>query len=593
MAIEKTIVIKGDTNDAQQSFDALGVTIQEQTDITIQFEKELVDLEQQLKDTAKAGFNPKANDIKKQISGLKTAIKEQKVALKSLNNERKKANVALKSNFEEVTKNGGAVAVLDRLTGGLASQVRDSYEATKLFNFSLKSTRTALIATGIGAFVVALGLVVAYWDEIVELITGANAKLQKQIDLNTENIKVLDTQVTLLKEQEKLLELQGKSTTANRKEQERVLKLLAFENEDRLNSLKIQQELTKSKAIEFGFFDKIRLSLSSAGINTGFKLITEDEKTRLKEIQEGIDTATLRAVKLQQELIKINQPTEKEKKAIDDAKAIEQKAIDDETIRQEAILKIQDQYRLKKQDLEDVFEVDKLNRQLERELLELERLGAFEEQKLEVKRYYASLITKAENNIINQAELANKEIDDAEIEEENRRLQRQFDNAEKSRKLVEDVENAKRNALTRTSKLLIQLGGEAVTIGKGIAVSQVIDSGIEGVQNAYTSAQKSPITPFFPAYPLVQAGLAGAFSALQVKNILSSGNGVGGSVPSQVGVGGQSNFTPPSFNLLKGTGSNQIANSLQSQEPVEAYVVASNITKAQELGRNKISASSI
>ena len=69
MAIEKTIVIKGDTKDAQQSFDALGVTIQEQTDITIQFEKELADLEQQLKDTAKAGFNPKANDIKNRSQG--------------------------------------------------------------------------------------------------------------------------------------------------------------------------------------------------------------------------------------------------------------------------------------------------------------------------------------------------------------------------------------------------------------------------------------------------------------------------------------------------------------------------------------------
>ena len=76
------------------------------------------------------------------------------------------------SQFEEVTKNGGAIAILDQLTGGLASRVRDTFEATKLFNFSLKSMRTALIATGIGAFVVLLGTVVSYWDEITDFITG-------------------------------------------------------------------------------------------------------------------------------------------------------------------------------------------------------------------------------------------------------------------------------------------------------------------------------------------------------------------------------------------------------------------------------------
>ena len=591
MAIEKTIVIKGDTKDAQQSFDALGVTIQEQTDITIQFEKELADLEQQLKDTAKAGFNPKANDIKKQITGLKGAIKDQKIALKDLNNERKKANVALKSNFEEVTKNGGAVAVLDRLTGGLASQVRDSYEATKLFNFSLKSTRTALIATGIGAFVIALGLVVAYWDEIVELITGANKALQKQIDLNTENIKILDTQVTLLKEQEKLLELQGKSTTANRKEQERVLKLLSVENEARLNSLKTQQDITKSKAAEFSFFDKIRLATqASLGIGGTVSLISDDEKTRLKEIQTGIDEATLRAVKLKQQLIEINKPSATEQKKIDTAKSIEQKAIDDETLRQETILKVQETYRLKQQDIDDALRGQSLEREFERELEKLIALEATEEQQRELKLYYTRLIAEEQARLIQQyADVEEQDI----IDKEDRRLKREFDNAEKSRKLAEDVENAKRNTFTRTSKLLIQLGGEAAKVGKAIAVAQVIDSGIEGVQNAYTSAQKSPITPFFPAYPLVQAGLAGAFSALQVKNILSSGTGGGGQSPNTNIGGGQPSFTPPSFNLVQGTGSNQIANSLQSQPPVEAFVVASNVSTALELDRNKISASSI
>lgn len=42
----------------------------------------------------------------------------------------------------------------------------------KLFGNTLK---TALVATGIGALVVGLGLLIAYWDDIKEAVTGANA----------------------------------------------------------------------------------------------------------------------------------------------------------------------------------------------------------------------------------------------------------------------------------------------------------------------------------------------------------------------------------------------------------------------------------
>ena len=114
------------------------------------------------------------------ITTTTVAVDNLTKAEQKLNQESKK----VASEFENVTKNGGAIAILDQLTGGLASRVRDTFEATKLFNFSLKGMRTALIATGIGAFIVALGVVVAYWDEIVDFITGASAALKEQ-RLNT------------------------------------------------------------------------------------------------------------------------------------------------------------------------------------------------------------------------------------------------------------------------------------------------------------------------------------------------------------------------------------------------------------------------
>lgn len=157
-------------------------------------------------------------------------------------------------------------------------------------------------------------------------------------------------------------------------------------------------------------------------------------------------------------------------------------------------------------------------------------------------------------------------------------------------KLEEQVANAKESIANRTADLLIELAGKGSKIGKAIAVAQTIRSGIEGVQNAYSTAQKSPITALFPAYPIAQAGLAGAFSALQVKKILSTSD-IGGSSNG----GGQQPTNAPSFNLVQGTETNQIAQSINNQnnKPIQAYVTTGQVTTGQSLDRNKIDISSI
>jgi hypothetical protein len=143
------------------------------------------------------------------------------------------------------------MAILDTLTGGLATRMRDAFEATKLFNVSLKAMKTALIATGIGAFVVGLGLVVAYWDEISEAITGANKKLQENIDLNVELTSSLSLEESLIREQIKLLERKGNLTE---QEKESLLSNLDSQkklNQEALASLEKQQQLLKgNKSIE-------------------------------------------------------------------------------------------------------------------------------------------------------------------------------------------------------------------------------------------------------------------------------------------------------------------------------------------------------
>jgi len=164
---------------------------------------------------------------------------------------------------------------------------------------------------------------------------------------------------------------------------------------------------------------------------------------------------------------------------------------------------------------------------------------------------------------------------------------------QKEIELARAVSQAKRNDAKSTLDQIAQLAGQGSAIGKAVAVASATISGIEGVQNAFTTASKSPITTVFPAYPFVQAGLAAAFSAKQIQSIISTpsmgggGGGGGGSAPS----------TPsaPSFNVVGAAPENQLAQTIgqQEQKPVKAFVVSQEVSSQQALDRNIESSASL
>lgn len=137
---------------------------------------------------------------------------------------------------------------------------------------------------------------------------------------------------------------------------------------------------------------------------------------------------------------------------------------------------------------------------------------------------------------------------------------------------------------------IVSLAGEGSAIGKAAAVAQVTMAGIEGVSNAYKTAQASPITVLNPAYPVIQAALAGAMAASQLSAILavpkpskSGGGGGGGGNPA-----GATPPAPPAFNVVGAAPENQLAVALGQNEskPVKAFVVSNDVSTAQALDRN-------
>ena len=91
--------------------------------------------------------------------------------------------------------------------------------------------------------------------------------------------------------------------------------------------------------------------------------------------------------------------------------------------------------------------------------------------------------------------------------------------AENKLKLEKIKSDATKQSLQTGLDNLIGIAGQESDIGKAAAIAKVTMSTIEGVQNAYTTAQESPITVLFPGYPALMAGLAAGFGATQVAKI--------------------------------------------------------------------------
>jgi hypothetical protein len=178
------------------------------------------------------------------------------------------------------------------------------------------------------------------------------------------------------------------------------------------------------------------------------------------------------------------------------------------------------------------------------------------------------------------------------------------DEALKAKKLDKDVQNAKVQAAVGALQAIAAISAAFAgdnekaakrnfKIQKALSLATTVISGIEGVQNAFTTANKSPITALFPAYPFIQAGLAGAFSAAQLVAIGKSKFTPGGGPPPPpsvsgggggAGAGGGVSFTPPDLDFTEQQ-TQQIGQGDNETEPIKAYVIAGDVTTAQEANR--------
>ena len=158
---------------------------------------------------------------------------------------------------------------------------------------------------------------------------------------------------------------------------------------------------------------------------------------------------------------------------------------------------------------------------------------------------------------------------------------------QRSAKAVEDT----KVALAETSLgLLSKLAKDGSSLSKGIAVASALQNTYQGITAELAT---KTATPFEFGLKLANIATVSAIGFKSVKDILAT-NSTNASAGSSGGSSGATAPTAPSFNLVQGTGTNQIAQGLQSgNEPIKAYVVSSNVSTAQSLDRNIIDEASI
>jgi hypothetical protein len=150
-------------------------------------------------------FNPDAkfNALSRSITGLASGFSAVQGAMGLIGSESEDVQKTL-------LKVQSALALSQGLQG--LGEAKDSFIQLKAVALdSFKSIRAAIGSTGIGLLVVALGTVVAYWDDIKSAIGGVSSEQKKLNETSKADLNNAKEKLKTLNDQDNVLKLQGKS----------------------------------------------------------------------------------------------------------------------------------------------------------------------------------------------------------------------------------------------------------------------------------------------------------------------------------------------------------------------------------------------
>ena len=615
-----------------------------------------------------------------------------------------KAQEGLKETNQEIVSIEGNLdgvsAIGDKFTGGLVSGFTGALKSIKAVTMGFKSMKLAIISTGIGALVVALGslaaafttseegqnkfnklstvmgaivgnlvdlladlgekLIAAFenpqqalkdftklikdnlvnrFEGLLELIPqlgkavkllfegefaeagkvaiNANAKIVLGVENITEKVEeaIVATQ-DFIKEQETEAKLAAKvadmRAKADKIERELLVNRSKLESDIALLRLKARQEdefsaeVRKAALLEAQELEDQLLNQEKAAL-----VLRRDAQLQENEFsrsnKENLDKAAQATAEvnrlvarradiartLQRELNTINNQieaedkrlTDEERKRLEEIEALKQKQLQEEIKREEQ------QFNL----LQELT-----NTEQEQEIFKLMQQY---DKKFELAVGNAELEKALAEQQANDISAINKKFDDKRVADN----KVANDKIKANEKALQDAKfqlaSSALNSISALANLVAQDNEQkakaAFNINKAVGIAQVGINTSQAIMKA--AAETTDFTPIqaLRTGNMIAMGVAGALqiAAIAKQKFQPQGGGTS-TASSSVSTGGVAGGTsapsqPPSFNVVGQSGFNQIAGALSQQGPVQAFVVASEVTTQQQLDNAIVSTATL
>jgi hypothetical protein len=587
-------------------------------------------------------FNPDAkfSALSGSLSGVASGFSavEGSLALAGIQSE----------NLQETMVRLQAAMALSQGLQGLGESINSFKQMGAVAKNALAGIRTGIAATGIGILLVAVGAIAVYWDDIKEAVNGVSSEQESLNKLAEKNLTTEQGKLDAVSSQDNVLKLQGKSEKEILK-----IKLAQTDQVIKASEIQIQQSIATTKAQteaakrnqdilagvlkfltlpltmilktvdavgsalgkDFGLEDKVFKGLSSFIFDPketqaeGDKVVAEQKKAldKLKNDRAGLQLS-INGIDKQASNDAATKRKEANDKSNDDAKAAKEKAIELakekadalERIRQgeidteaerraEELFQIQEQYRLLIAEAEkygqDTTLLKEAQRTKEKELADKfatedadKKLSEEEKRKEEEQK-----------RLDDEKAISDEKIKIAQSEAEQKAaLQLQaLDTAAQGVSLIKGLFEKSKGV----QKAAI-IAESAIGIGKMLISNNLANIGALATPQAIATSGAAAVPTI--AFNNISTGIGIAANIAATAKALQSLGGGGAASGGGSSVGGSPTPPPaPQFNVVGNSGVNQVAATLGQQQPIQAFVVANQVTTQQSLDRNIINNASI
>ena len=462
-------------------------------------------------------------------------------------------------------------------------------DTIKELNLSILETKDNIISVGEDAIQAGKDVVNNFGEAITEVVDGSKVVVK---ELGEVSVKAAVETAKANNDIQKSAELAAARQGLIFEKFDRQAEKLRQVRDEERNSIEERKKANDALLVEIDKAEqaslaqaKLQLSIANANLakdkdNVEFKVAQIEATKELAAVQaqfEGIRSEQLaNDLALSKELTEIDKTrAESQSQIANDKKRFNAEQIDDELLRLEKLKEIaaleQEQEQIRLQAL-----IDNENAGTQAKIDAQIALDEFNEQ-------------SRQTNITRDQEIANAEI---KIEEE------------------------KRNARSKTLDNFVSIAGAETAIGKAALIAKQIlmakelvmevsktisfatqASARSAVAMAEGSAQTAKIgfpqnIPMLIGYAAQAVGIFSAIKSATSKAKVSAPPQPSIPTPSTTPT---PSSVPPSFNVVGGGATNQLAEAIgsQSQQPVQAYVVANDVTTSQSLDRNIVEGASI